>query len=123
MRPFRIKMKDAEIIIVAKNRTQAFGKFFKKIIDKEISLENIGMIVELYDKNEDYPFRTVPSLFLLGIIEEEVAIASIQNTVNCNDVEAGQMLYKAAEKDKWIVKAATGKPLKKFPPFPREASN
>jgi len=112
--------KDIDIIIVAKNRKHAFAKFFKKLKDKEIGLDQIGHLVMLHDEEEEYPFRTMPSLFLLGLVDEETAIANLIECVGVNETQGGEMLYKAAEKDKWIVKAVTGKSLKHFPPLPEE---
>lgn len=120
MRPFRLVSKDINIMIVANTRKEAFAKFFKKLKAKEIGIEEIGNLVMLHDKDEEYPFRTVPSLFLLGLMDEETAIANIAEVVGSNPTQAGKMLYNAAEKDKWIVKAVTGKPLKHFPPLHEE---
>jgi len=119
MNLYKIQTKDIKVLIKAKSRGEAFGKFFKDIVDGKLPLSKIGNIVILNDGKEDYPFRVIPSLFILGFMDEETAIANIKNCIgNIDEVEAGRILYKSVKTDKWIYKAVHGREPSMFPPIP-----
>ena len=118
MKFYRLHTKDAQVGIRAKSRKEAFAKFFKDVVDGKIQLSELGNIVILHDGKTEYPFRTVPSLFILGLMNETAAISNIASCISSDRVEASKMLYKAIEKDKWIYKAVMGKQPKIWPPTP-----
>jgi len=102
---YKLTTKDEKILIKAKNREEAFAKFFKDILKGKILLGNIGQIVTLHDGKDEYPFRTVPALYLLGAINREIAISNISMVLECSKIEAEIMLESCVAEDKWILKA------------------
>ena len=102
---YKLTTKDEKILIKAKSRKEAFAKFFKDILKGKIPLRNIGQIVTLHDGEDEYPFRTVPTLYLLGIINKEIAILNISMILECSKIEAENMLESCIAEDNWIIKA------------------
>ena len=102
---YKLTTKDEKILIKAKNREEAFAKFFKDILKGKIPLGNIGQIVTLHDRKDEYPFRTVPALYLLGVIDREIATSNVSMVLECSKIEAEIMLESCIAEDKWIIKA------------------
>ena len=78
---FELSSKDIHINIPAKNRNEAFAKFFLKIKKGEIQLDQIGCIVmshEGKDEGENVPFRVVPTLWLMELISNATAFNTLE---------------------------------------------
>jgi len=89
--------------VKARNRKEAYAKFFFAVQNGEINFRDLGHIIVLKDGKDEYPFRTVPSLWLLGIIDQDTAIANIRLAVGCSEHEAFELLIKTAHQDSWIL--------------------
>jgi len=102
-RIFYMHTKTDKVLIKAKNRDEAFAKFFKDVEDGKIGLETLGNIVILFDRREEYPFRTVPLLWKMMVINDETAIASLQSILDVSRNKARKMLEKYGEKDARLI--------------------
>lgn len=103
MPEYIIETKSDKVLISAVDRDHAFAKYFKSIAEQEVSIDKIGAIVMLKDGAEEYPFRTVPLLWKMGIIGTSRAIDSIVATVGGSRKDAKEMLKKAADADARLV--------------------
>jgi hypothetical protein len=98
-----IESKTSKFICLARNKKEAYAKFFLKVLNGEIPLEEIGLLITLYEGKHEYGLRTVPILYLLGVIDLETAIYNIQKPLGISREEALQLLKMAVEQDKWII--------------------
>ena len=89
--------------VKASTRKEAYAKFFLDIKQGKIPLKDVGQIIILKDGKDEYPFRTCPSLWLLGIIDTDTAILNIRRTIGGDDIAALEMLVKTARQDRWII--------------------
>jgi hypothetical protein len=103
MPEYIIETKSDKVLISAIDRDHAFAKYFKSIVEQEVSIDKIGAIILLKDGEEEYPFRTVPLLWKMGIIGTKHAIDSIVATVGGTRKEAKEMLKRAADSDARLV--------------------
>ena len=102
-RLYVIKYKGGKMRIIAENRDEAFAKFFKLVSEDKISIEDLGNIVILHDRKEDYPFRTVPLLWQMKLIDKQTAIANIVACTGAETKEAEKMLYKYSFNDSRLI--------------------
>ena len=105
---YKLTSKDIEIAILAKNRQEAFAKFFLKVKQGEIELDQLGGIVmshEGNDEGDDVPFRTVPTLWLLQLIGHSVAFNTLERMLDLdpNTDDAANLLISSAKQDMWIL--------------------
>jgi len=107
MKAYRISTKDDKTIITANSRKEAIARYFLQIADGEVSLDRIGNLVTITDPDngEEYPFRTVPSLWLLGVLDRETAELNIRVLLGVGEEESRDLLLMTAKQDKWIVDA------------------
>lgn len=103
MKVYKIEYKKGIFLCMARNREQAFAKFFLNVLNGVITLEELGQVIFLIDGRKQYPFRTVPTLMLLGLIDEETAIYNISKITGATREEAKHLLYHALESDKWVI--------------------
>ena len=96
---YKIKTKSDTAIIEAKDRREAFAKYFADIATGKIPLDRLGQIIILYDGKNEYPMRVAPILWLLGVLDKKTAIENIKLVTGCCDREAERILLKCAEKD------------------------
>ena len=101
---YRVETKDLNIEVEAENREDAIRNFFKllKVFWEEWK-DKIGQIAIVYDEGKAYPFRILPSLFNMGLINEDLAIVNllrIFNEQSISDIKI--MLYTLANEDKWM---------------------
>jgi len=98
---FIITTKDDKMTVVAKTKEDALRKYFRSLED--IDLSKIGNIVMLQDdKGDEYPFRTVPSAVLLGLLDFPSGVLNIQNCMGTSEIESEQLLLQTMIKDVWI---------------------
>lgn len=106
MKLFKIHTKDDVAIVEAKTRQIAFAKYFKEVVENKIPIEKLGNILMLKDNGEEYPIRTLPILWLMGVVDDEQAIQTlIEIEVATSRTEARKLLKKCAEQDRWIAEA------------------
>ena len=104
MPAYRIQTKGLQVTEVAKDRDHAFAKFFKEVADERIPLSELGSLVILIDPkrkgdNGQYPFRTIPLLFQMKLLSQDVAVSNIIACTNVTQKEAEDMLFKYSLKD------------------------
>jgi len=105
---FKLSSKDVEIMIPAKNRKEAFARFFLKVKNGEIGLEQLGGIVISHEGNSeenDVPFRTVPTLWLMKLIGPSVAFNTLERMLDLdpNSDDAANLLLSASKQDSWVL--------------------
>lgn len=77
-KPFVIETKEDKVLIQAIDRDHAFARYFMDVKLQKIPLEKIGNTIMLSDGKDEFAFRTVPLLWRIGVINEDVAVASLQ---------------------------------------------
>jgi len=100
---YKIETKSDKVLVQAEDRDQAFASYFKDIIQQKIPLERLGNIIILHDGKEDYAFRTVPLLWKMGIINEQLAVANLIDVLGVKNNEARRMLKKCGEADARLI--------------------
>ena len=98
-----IEYRNGKIGVMAKNRDEAFAKFFKSIKDGKFPIEDIGQIIILYDGKTQYPFRTAPLLWKMGVIDLETAVVNIMRCTNTSKAQAKLILYECAVEDSRLI--------------------
>lgn len=104
MNIYRLESKDVAMEIAAENRMDAFVKFFISILDGKTKICEIGNLVTTYENGEEYPFRTLPVIWLLGLITDEEALNTLPVLLKTNKEKAKEALFEAARKDMWVLK-------------------
>lgn len=102
---YRITTKNVDTNIMAKDRTEAYGKFFLKIKQGEIKIDDLGCILMLHDGNEEYPFRIVPTLWLMELITPQQAFATLEVMLDLDSEsdDSANLLIASAKQDMWIL--------------------
>jgi hypothetical protein len=95
--------KTKETKILAKNRNEAWAKFWKSVADEKTPLSELGNIVILKDQKQEYPFRTVPLLWQMKLIDKDMAISNIMACTSVSQKEAEQMLMDYSFKDSRLI--------------------
>jgi hypothetical protein len=103
MAQYIIQTKSDKVLISAIDREHAFAKYFKDIAEGVIDLEKIGNLITLKDGKEEYPFRTAPLLWKMGVIGTKNAIDNIVNCVGVSRKEAKSMLKQAGDADARLI--------------------
>lgn len=101
---FKIRTKNDTVLVSAQSREEAIGKYFREIIDKKVSLKDVGSVFIVEDAGQEYPVRTAPLLWKLGVITEEEAVLNIQKVLNIEENEAKIILVQCAEQDSRFLK-------------------
>lgn len=107
MIPYIIQTKGLKVLQIAKDRDHAFAQFFKDVADERIPISELGNIIMLLDptiksKNDDdkqFPFRTVPILFQMKLLDKDASISNIMACTGVTVDEAEKMLLKHSFKD------------------------
>jgi len=104
---WEVKSRKIDIIILAETREEAFAKFFVYVARKAPkSLRLIGQLVTCYKEGESemdaIPVVTIPILYKMGLIPEEIAIDNFKVLMEKNSQEAKQLLDLALETNKGI---------------------
>lgn len=105
---FKLTSKDIEIAIPARNRKEAFAKFFLKVKRGDIALDELGCIVMSHEgksEDDDVPFRTVPTLWLMQLISPSVAFNTLERMLDLdpNTDDVANILLSSAKQDMWIL--------------------
>ena len=104
MKRYRIVTKDLSVDVVASDIREAWIEFFRMLKEEWENLKSrVGVIALLYDGKEAYPFRTPPTLYNLGLIDEETAVKAIQVVAEVSKKEARRMLKVFTKADGWVV--------------------
>ena len=101
---FKIRTKNDTVIVSAKDKREAWGKYFKDVINQNVSISDLGNILMLTDENgEETPCRVVPILWKMEVINDETAIASLRAIgVATSNNEARKLLETTSKADSWI---------------------
>jgi hypothetical protein len=100
---FIVETKDDKVLIEAEDKDHALAKYFKDIIEQNISLEKIGSIIILSDGEEQYPMRTVPLLWKMGALSTRLALDNLQQVLGISRFEAKKLLRKYGDVDAHLV--------------------
>lgn len=93
MNIYRLESKDVAMEIAAENRMDAFVKFFISILDGKTKICEIGNLVTTYENGEEYPFRTLPVIWLLGLITDEEALNTLPVLLKTNKEKKQKRLF------------------------------
>ena len=104
MNIYEIHTKADKVVIEAASRPEAFARYFKDVIDGKVTIDQLGNIIMLKDeRGEEYGLRTVPILWKMGVIDDDMAIASLLSIGVADSRNAARRLLKqTADKDAWI---------------------
>ena len=100
---FVIETKNDKVLIEAIDKDHAFAKYFKDIIEQQIPLEKIGNIIKLSDGKEEYPMRTVPLLWKMGVLSTRLALDNLVNLLGVSRFEAKKLLKQYGDIDARLV--------------------
>lgn len=102
---YRVTTKNVDTNIPAKNRQEAYAKLFLSVKNGDIKIDDLGGILMLYDEGEEYPFRTVPTLWLMELISPSMAFATLENMLGLDPStdDAANLLLESARQDMWIL--------------------
>jgi len=100
---YTISLKDRNVTFKAKNRDYAFAKLFKDVADDKIRISELGNIVMLHAHKDDYPFRTVPLLWQMKLIDGDTAVANIMEVTGVSKKEAELLLTKYSYEDSRLI--------------------
>lgn len=103
MKLFEIETKEDKVLVKAEDKDHAFAQYFMDIKTQKVPLEKIGNIIILHDGTEDYPFRTVPLLWRIGVIDDETAVANLVALLEVSRNEARRLLKVYGEKDAELI--------------------
>lgn len=102
---FVVQAKSGKFLISARNKDEAFIKFFEMLYNGKVGLEEIGQVIILYDGKKKYALRTVPTLWLLGLLDTESAIESLKRIIkNESEGKLFDLLLETAKQDAWVAK-------------------
>ena len=106
-----IKSREVSVNVEGDTPQECIRNFFRlvKLFWKEWR-SKLGQLGIVYLPNgQSIPFRIVPSLYNLGLINEQVAVANLVRTIFGVDVpissaimEAKSLLEQLAEEDRWM---------------------
>ncbi len=100
---FIIETKSDKVLIEAEDKDHAFAKYFKDIIEQKIPLEKIGNLIMLSDGKEQYPMRTVPLLWKMGVIGTKLAVDNLVEILRVSRFEAKKLLKECADADARLI--------------------
>ena len=91
-----------EMYVYASSIRDAWRKFFKSL--KRSDIWRIGFLAKLTTPEGDvYLMRTVPALFMLGLIDRNTAVRAIMKIFISDVEEAEVLLQRYCLKDSWVV--------------------
>ena len=94
-----VKSKDFKMVVMAKDRFDAWRKFFLHVKNHPELLGKIGMLVSVVDEDgEEYCMRTIPALCGLNVIDFETAIINLMQ-IGFTYTEAKHVLPKLIQTD------------------------
>lgn len=98
---YRISSKDVTMIVTAENTRDAFRKFMHKVCRTE-EWRRLGLIAVINheDEGQQVAMRTPTALVLLGKIDEEMALLSLQQVY---DGATMTDLRKLVQEDRWVL--------------------
>jgi len=98
-RSYFLETKNYKVRYSAKSRDEAFAMFFLDVEKGNITLEELGTIVMLHDRDKEYPFRTAPILFQMKLLSATAATSNIMAATGVDQKEADKMLLKMSFND------------------------
>ena len=106
---YRITSRNLDVQIEGETKEEAIRNFFKllKVLWYEWR-HKLGQIAIVHENGKEYPFRIVPSLYNLGLLDENTAIYNIlmmigQKPTPMNIQKAKLFLKRVAKEDEWMV--------------------
>ena len=115
MRKYRITTGSLNLTVEANSREEAIQNFFKMLkVFWHNWRDKIGQIAIVHDRGKEIAFRLVPSLYNMGLLDEETAITNLLRVFEEKPTpeairEARIILYVLADEDKWMTKEASEK--------------
>ncbi len=107
MKIYKVETMGETTLINARNRTEAYAKFFLEVKEGRYPMNRVGgiLIVTDPDDSKEYPFRTTPTLWLMELISPETAFATIEKMLSLDPStdESAELLLQSARKDLWIL--------------------
>jgi len=114
MEPYEVYSKDINYIVRARSRRHAFASLFLKIKRGEVEKKEVGQLVMVKGPHdeEEVPFRTVPTLMNMGLIDDETALYNVAHVIYDEDPEdltdkqvdeLTKIIDDAQEQDSWII--------------------
>ena len=107
MKRYNVKTMGETVLIFAADRKEAYARFFLDIKNGKYPLDKVGGIIMVKDPDDDqeYAFRTTPTLWLMEMIPAGVAFATIEKMLDLDSAsdESANLLIEAAKADGWIL--------------------
>jgi hypothetical protein len=106
---YKIECNKLSITVEGESRNEAVRNFFRLLkVFWYKWRDKLGQIAVVYDKGKGYPFRIVPSLYNMGLLDENTAVYNIlrvlgKQPTTYNILEAKIILHKTAKQDEWMV--------------------
>ena len=101
MKTYIVRSKDLEIVVSAKDRREAFIKFFTYVFKNWSKVKyKIGILAVLEENGEEYAFRTVPTLLNLKLIDIKTALNTLRRALGDISIEEISLWYL---QDRWMV--------------------
>ena len=100
---YLITTKGDRAMVQAESVEDALRKYFHSLTKDTLS--KLGQVVICHDESgESYPFRTIPSLVLLGLLPFPTAVETLQKVLGTSRDETIDILLATMQEDKWILK-------------------
>lgn len=114
LEPFEVYTKDVNFVVKARSRRHAYATLFLKVKRGELDVKELGQLVMVKGPQDDdeVPFRTVPTLLNMGLIDDSTALLNVAMTIYSKDAdgltdrqvdELTLLIDKAREQDSWIL--------------------
>ena len=105
MKAFPIHTKGETTLVTTETRKEAYAKFFLEVKKGNIGLDKIGCIIVAEEDGEEYPFRSIPTLWLMELIPLRVALVTLEKMLDLDSSsdEAATILVDSAKQDMWIL--------------------
>lgn len=100
---FLIETKGDRALIEASSTDEALAEYFADVVEGKVPLERIGNIVVLRDGRDEYPMRTVPLLWKIGLLNKEEAVSSLANMLEVTKSEAEELLERCGRADSHLI--------------------
>ena len=107
MKLYKVSTMNETILVNADNRKEAYARFFLDVKQGKYPLDKIGGIIMVTDPDdgEEYPLRTTPALWLMELIPNGVAFATIEKMLDLSSDtdESATIVLQSARQDEWIL--------------------
>ena len=114
MESYEVYSKDVNYVVRARSRRHAFASLFLRVKRGEIEKKEVGQLVMVKgpDDDDEVPFRTVPTLLNMELIDDETALYNVAHVIYSVDPgeltddqvdELTKIINGAREQDSWIV--------------------